>query len=67
MVDKGDIGAVVGSILGGYSAAKWIGRGLLTTGLGPAYVIGGALAGYHLGHYVGHKLVSSNHHSVSTH
>jgi len=67
MVDNGDIGGVVGSILGGYSAAKWVGRGLLTTSLGPAYIIGGTLLGYCIGHYVGHKLGGSSHHSSAPH
>jgi len=60
-MDSGDIGGLVGALVGGFGTAKLIGNGLLTATLGPAYIIGSTLAGYYIGHYLGHKFGGSQH------
>ena len=61
-MDKGDIGGLVGAILGGFGIAKLVGNGFLAKTLGPGYVIGGTILSYYAGHYAGHKLGDSHHH-----
>lgn len=61
-MDAGDIGGLVGGILGGLGTAKLIGNGILATTLGPAYVVGGTILSYYIGHSIAHSATGSAHH-----
>lgn len=61
-MDAGDVGGLVGGITAGGLTAKLIVDGIATAALGPAYLIGSTLAGYYLGHYIGHELAGSKSH-----